>query len=697
MKIILHCGEPKTGSTAIQSYLHRHSARLLRQGVLYHANRLQKNHNSLLYLAGKNDQTPKNACTGVLQEVFATVRRIRRLCERERPRHLLLSSELFFKLTPYEMNAILERFEVPYEAVQAVVYLRSPVSYYTSMAQERAKYGLQLIAPHIYRRNILDRLEQWREYVGRENLTLLPFEPQNMTNGCIVSDFTDRLKAMTGADILPRAPFASNPSLSAEQAILIHDYRNEFCPEEASRATLSSLHMLRFFQAVKAAGTLPLTRPKLRPEHARAILANHRRHLEILERDYGVAFSREQAAPVSGKVEAHAEAAASATPSMEELLAPCNQEALTLLRRCIPEYGPRLPRLLHHVFFRCRLTRGSLSFARSVAVYRAGDAGRRLLERVVGFSALYKALNAAFAPRKAMERDPAYLHAHGTALRRQGELDAAVASFEQALALSPEQGDSHAELGALQLMQDKPDAALHSMHKALEHGAHTARAYTTLGRIHVKKEEPLNAQQAYSQALDLDPAAPGPHAEMGRLLLRQEEYDQAEAHIRKALALQATSGKHHQLLGQVLYHTGRVHEALQALQNAFALDGTLLAACSLLARTQASLGRRDDAAATLQRGLQQHPENFALRLQLGRLLLHSGRPEAAREALQHCIRLKPESPAAWQHLATALQRQGRLEHAASALDKALRLAPRTPGLERRLANLQEQLQDCGTT
>lgn len=673
MDIILHCGEHKTGSTAVQHYLYKNSKKLLKQGVVYHANKLQKNHNSLLYLAGKHDQTPKDASTSVLQEVFATIRSIVKICYDRKPRYLILSAELFFGVDQYEMQIILDRLGLSFNSLRAIIYIRPPVSHFLSMAQEHAKYGSKLTAPDLYRRNILSKLEWWKNYVGHENLILHPFSSQALAKGCIVSDFTEKLRDMTGADITPQAPYTINPSLSAEQAILIQNYRHEFCPQAESRVTLSSLNLLRFFRAVNAAQALPLTKPKLRQEYAEIIEANHQRHLKVLEREFGLTFPGHEPAVHSDVPGQHRCTTAIPNPTIQQLLLPCNQETLALLEKSIPEYGESLPRLLYHMLFRHEQTRGNLSFALALAAYRARDFGRGIMERLTSYGAIYKYLNAAFISDRALKRDPDFLHAQGAVLRDKGELDNAAASLKKALTLAPDKAETHVELGAVQLKQQKPDKALKSLHKALELGEQSPKAYTTLGRIHISMGQPETAEEACAKALELAPASPDPHVAMARTLLRQGKFDLAESHIHKALELKANSGVHHYLLGLVQFKTGRQNAAYKSLENALTLDDTREQVYSFLAKTLVSLDKLEDAAATLQKGLDNHPESYMLHLQQGQLLLQMAELEAAYRSLRYCTQLKPSACTAWRSMATCLQRLGKMEEAAAALGEAERV------------------------
>ncbi|WP_375470589.1 tetratricopeptide repeat protein, partial [uncultured Nostoc sp.] len=154
-------------------------------------------------------------------------------------------------------------------------------------------------------------------------------------------------------------------------------------------------------------------------------------------------------------------------------------------------------------------------------------------------------LDAAVAAyEKAIQLNPNDAYAYnnlGVALREQKKLDAAVAAYEKAIQLNPNDATAYNNLGAALREQKKLDAAIAAYEKAIQLNPNYATAYYNLGNA-LRVQNKLDAAvAAYEKALKL-PDTPGPpasdytlaHNGLGLVFKQQEKLEEAIAEFDKA-------------------------------------------------------------------------------------------------------------------------------------------------------------------
>lgn len=180
----------------------------------------------------------------------------------------------------------------------------------------------------------------------------------------------------------------------------------------------------------------------------------------------------------------------------------------------------------------------------------------------------------------------------GLAALDAGELDAAVAALERAVAEQPDDAFLHYALGV---------------------------AAAGLGRD-------VAAAAALSRAATLDPALPGVHAELGLVLYRLGERDRAEEHLVEALVQGPEDGDVLLTLGLIDREHGEIDRALRFFEDAATVDPTL-----------ASAAYYEAAGAALERDDLEAAEAY-----LERASTAAGPAPARREATELLALLQPE-------------------------------------------------------
>ena len=143
-----------------------------------------------------------------------------------------------------------------------------------------------------------------------------------------------------------------------------------------------------------------------------------------------------------------------------------------------------------------------------------------------------------------------------TAYRERGEVETAVALYEDAITLMPDYSPAHSNL---------------------------ASALTAMGA-------PERAVDHYERAIALEPATGDFYFNYGNALLALERFDEAALNFRRALDVSPDDAEAHNNLGMALGSTGRMREASDAFREALRLDPESALAHRNLAMTLAELG-----------------------------------------------------------------------------------------------------------
>ena len=216
MKLILHIGQSKTGTTALQSFLLSNKNRLAQEGILYPDYYLTGmplntlNHNSFAEeLSGLTRHpclTFEEYCKQFTQEMKSTG------CET-----MILSAESFFGAPQIwrlkEGQDFWEAYQQKLENLRhftsgfdtdIIGYFRSPEDWFESAVSQIIRYAgllgknvyesdeelFSLFKPHL---DYPKLLTLWHEIIEPEQMMILPYERDRLENQDIVQDFCKRI------------------------------------------------------------------------------------------------------------------------------------------------------------------------------------------------------------------------------------------------------------------------------------------------------------------------------------------------------------------------------------------------------------------------------------------------------------------------------------------------------------------------
>jgi hypothetical protein len=293
MKLILHAGMPKAGSSALQATFARAHFGLLKKGVLYP---LTEHVNQNFAVAGVVvfDRLPrvyKQAYAARPQTLQPDFERywqgIKAQVQRHRPHTLVLSGEAFYrKFSTAEVGRLKALFGPLAETIEVVIYVRRPSEYYLSSVQQslRASHDIKSVRPVKYRAAIEPYL------TGIADKThVIPFVRDALYHNDIAADFAGRLIPECLAEVEAAAVGPLNETVSAEAMSVLQSYRlqnHSELDDIRTRDTGILLELLR--QTERDAGLF--TRPKLKAEVAETIDAMSRDDVVWLKESFGVSF-----------------------------------------------------------------------------------------------------------------------------------------------------------------------------------------------------------------------------------------------------------------------------------------------------------------------------------------------------------------------------------------------------------------------
>ncbi len=223
-------------------------------------------------------------------------------------------------------------------------------------------------------------------------------------------------------------------------------------------------------------------------------------------------------------------------------------------------------------------------------------------------------------------------------LGQKNQYDAAIAKWNEALALSPEDAKAQSNLGVL---------------------------LATVGRTG-------EAIDHYRKAVESEPDFPDGYTNLGIALAREGKLDDAMPYLRKAAQLSPWDAKTHSNLGAALAEQGNSGEAITECEKALQLSPGDSEAHANLAIALAKAGRSDEAIANFERALAGNPDSVDLQFYLGRLLATGGRFD---EAIPHLEKAAAGGdPSIGGMLAAVYAQVGRLSDALGAARHALQAA-----------------------
>ena len=160
----------------------------------------------------------------------------------------------------------------------------------------------------------------------------------------------------------------------------------------------------------------------------------------------------------------------------------------------------------------------------------------------------------------------------GLVLQTQGNLEQAAASYRRALSHKPDYAEAHGNLGNTLQAQGKLEEAVACYGRALTYRPNYAEVHSNLGNVLMGQGKYAEAAASHQRALPHKPDYAEAHNNLGLVLLEQGDVDAAVASYRRALTHKPAYAEAHNNLGNALREQGQAAEAAASYQRALVLD-----------------------------------------------------------------------------------------------------------------------------
>ena len=294
MRIFLHAGANKTGSTAIQETCTAHRAILNQAGVCYPHIGEKTNHSVLLpailddeeYHGNFNRGSPEARRVGVNKSELSWVK-LKKIVAKNSPKSLLLSSEFILGLRPQSFERLLERLKFFSDDILVIVYIRDPCDHYLSSAQQILKYGSMVKDPRIIQ-NYTKKLHMMERFLPGK-IRCKKFSRHTLFQNDITIDLLSEILSESILESLRILPILTNESISAEAMALLKAFNLNVWGQRRLVGNPTNKALLQAISAEEARGKY--TKPALHSSFREALMRYNVEDMIRLRDDFGLSFN----------------------------------------------------------------------------------------------------------------------------------------------------------------------------------------------------------------------------------------------------------------------------------------------------------------------------------------------------------------------------------------------------------------------
>jgi protein O-GlcNAc transferase len=192
--------------------------------------------------------------------------------------------------------------------------------------------------------------------------------------------------------------------------------------------------------------------------------------------------------------------------------------------------------------------------------------------------------------QKALELKPSLIppetHNHlGIVFVKEGNLGAAIASFQRAIFLNPQYADAHYNLG--NALSERDDSAQNDLDSAIA---------------------------CYQKALEIEPSYVNAIVNLGTLITKQGKFELGTEYLHKTLELQPDCAEAYSNLALIAYQTGKIAEAIRLYHTSISIDPNTAAVYYNLGLALYMDGQLEAAIAACEKSIELDPDSHAYQL-----------------------------------------------------------------------------------
>ena len=284
-------------------------------------------------------------------------------------------------------------------------------------------------------------------------------------------------------------------------------------------------------------------------------------------------------------------------------------------------------------------------------------------------------LQSAFSADHLAPSDPEVLYQTGIAYENLEEWPEAIDYFNKTLAVRPNDGRAHRNIGFVLLQQDKPEEAIRHLETAVGIDQNDWKAHLSLSAAYAASFKDLNREL---QRFPVNPRRDAQstdqrvqrHNEIAARLQAIDYNAKSDEHAREAARLKPDEYRTWYSLGMGLMRNPKtLPEAIDAFEHAIAINPDYYPLLRNMAIAQDTAHRPADAYETCKHLLTLAPDDKDMLLMAAHIAGRLGRLDEAAKGYRELLRLGDQNWMTPVELAGVLRRQGRNDEAMQELDK----------------------------
>lgn len=239
MKVLLHIGSPKAGSTTIQEALKLNRETLAAHDILAWepdasrgsaARTLANRFASPLRPLLPRERTFFNTREETIDWSLQNWRVMSDLVRKRKPALTMLSSESIFAVS--KVGDVVEALRETFSDITIIAYVRDPAEQYRSAIDQIIRDGARfqdLPLPTEFHFPSHTVIRQYHDLLGKDRVIVRNFDRRNLADGDLVTDFFAQLSRVAGTGIGDmEAPPRANESLSAAATVWLLSMNETF-------------------------------------------------------------------------------------------------------------------------------------------------------------------------------------------------------------------------------------------------------------------------------------------------------------------------------------------------------------------------------------------------------------------------------------------------------------------------------------
>jgi tetratricopeptide (TPR) repeat protein len=227
----------------------------------------------------------------------------------------------------------------------------------------------------------------------------------------------------------------------------------------------------------------------------------------------------------------------------------------------------------------------------------------------------------------------------------QGQFDQAIAEFQMAIQLDPDDTKARYNLGLAYQKQDKLEEAAAAYQEAIQLDPDLSDAHNNLGLIYDTWGQPDQAVAEYQEAIRINPDDDTAHYNLALSYYDQGQLDQAIAEYGETVRLNPDNADAHYNLGRAYYEQGKLDEAIVAWKECIRIEPGDSMAHNNVGRAYFDQGRLDEAVAELREAIRLDAGNALAHFNLGLIYREQGlAEEAVAEFEAYLALIPPDDP-----------------------------------------------------